>query len=144
MNQESLHKDLMECSMKNTPYFSLCDQEFTCKCVKVYDGDTITVIFKPFEQTSFYKFRIRLYGIDTPELRTKNKKEKEFGKQVRDFLKEKILDKVVTVSCLDFDKYGRLLVELFINDESINNWLIDKGYAKKYDGGKKSPWFIEE
>jgi micrococcal nuclease len=140
MNQESLHKDLMECSMKNTPYFSLCDQEFTCKCVKVYDGDTITVIFKPFEQTSFYKFRIRLYGIDTPELRTKNKEEKKKGIIVRDFLRELVLDKIITIKCSDFDKYGRLLADIYIKDmvdKSINTLLIEKGYAYSYDGGMK-------
>ena len=116
------------------------------KVVSVYDGDTVKIVIPltDKEPDRLYRWNCRLINVDTPEIRTRNKKEKEFGKQVRDFLKEKILDKVVTVSCLDFDKYGRLLVELFINDESINNWLIDKGYAKKYDGGKKSPWFIEE
>ena len=140
MNQESLHKDLMECSMKNTPYFSLCDQEFTCKCVKVYDGDTITVIFKPFEQTSFYKFRIRLYGIDTPELRTKNKEEKKKGIIVRDFLRELVLDKIITIKCSDFDKYGRLLADLFICQDdkcSVNQMMIDNGHGYVYNGGTK-------
>mgnify|MGYP005995995245 FL=1 len=139
MIQESLHKDLMECSMKNTPYFSLCDQEFTCKCVKVYDGDTITVIFKPFEQTSFYKFRIRLSGIDTPELRTKNKEEKKKGIIVRDFLRELVLGKIITIKCSDFDKYGRILADIYIKDmdKSINTLLIEKGYAYSYDGGMK-------
>ena len=54
------------------------------------------------------------------------------------------MNNIVTVECFDFDKYGRLLVEIFIDNESINNWLIEKGYAKKYGGGKKSKWFIEE
>lgn len=116
------------------------------KVVKVYDGDTCHIVFPltDKEPERLYKWNCRLINIDTPELRTKNLKEKEFGKQVRDFLKERILNKVVTVECLDFDKYGRLLVEIFIEEESINNWLIEKGYAKKYDGGTKHKWFVEE
>jgi micrococcal nuclease len=131
---------------KSVKSFTFEGRKCEGKVVSVYDGDTVKIVIPltDKEPDRLYRWNCRLINIDTPELRTKNKKEKEFGKQVRDFLKEKILDKVVTVSCLDFDKYGRLLVELFINDESINNWLIDKGYAKKYDGGKKSPWFIEE
>tara|TARA_Y100000741_G_C18246709_1_gene555777 strand:+ start:1001 stop:1420 length:420 start_codon:yes stop_codon:yes gene_type:complete len=116
------------------------------KITKVYDGDTVHIVFPltDKEPERLYRWNCRLIGVDTPELRTKNLKEKEFGKQVRDFLKEKILNKVVTVKCLDFDKYGRLLVEIFIENESINNWLIEKGYAKQYSGGKKSKWFVEE
>ena len=48
---------------------------------------------------------------------------------------------------MDFDKYGRLLVEIFEDCEyknSINNWLINNEYAKIYHGGKKSLWFVDE
>ena len=116
------------------------------KVVSVYDGDTVKIVIPltDKEPDRLYRWNCRLINVDTPEIRTRNKKEKEFGKQVRDYLKEKILNKVVIVSCHDFDKYGRLLVEIFINDVSINNWLIEKEYAKKYDGGKKSKWFVEE
>jgi micrococcal nuclease len=116
------------------------------KVVSVYDGDTVKIVIPltDKEPDRLYRWNCRLINVDTPEIRTRNKKEKEFGKQVRDFLKDKILNKVVTVSCHDFDKYGRLLVEIFVDDVSINNWLIEKEYAKKYDGGKKSKWFVEE
>lgn len=122
------------------------------KVVSVYDGDTVKIVFPltDKEPERLYRWNCRLINVDTPELRTKNLREKAFGKQVRDALKEKILNKVVTVSCLDFDKYGRLLVEIFMKNNSsddlvsINNWLIENEYAKKYDGGKKSKWFVEE
>ena len=78
-------------------------------------------------------------------IRTKNKKEKTFGYTVRNNLREQILNKVVTVKCEDFDKYGRLLVHIYLGKDtpSINEWLIDNSYAKKYDGGKKSKWFTD-
>ena len=75
------------------------------------------------------------------ELRATNQKEKEFGYKVRDHLREKILGKVVTIKCEDFDKYGRLLVTILLEDLSVNQWLIDNGYAFAYDGGTKKLWF---
>ena len=63
---------------------------------------------------------------------------------MRDCLREKILNKIVTIECKDFDKYGRLLVEIFYEDININNWLIENNYAKKYYGGKKTEWFVDD
>lgn len=136
---------LLECG-KHTPNFSFDGQTFLCKCVSVYDGDTITVAFQPYGH-EFYKFHIRLSGIDTPEVRTKNIDEKKQGLLVRDFLRELILNKLVTIKCGKFDKYGRLLAYVYQYDEydikslkSINDLLIDKKYAYSYDGGTKQPF----
>tara|TARA_Y100000022_G_scaffold194973_1_gene200033 strand:+ start:336 stop:785 length:450 start_codon:yes stop_codon:yes gene_type:complete len=137
---------------KETKIFTFEGRICNGKVVEVYDGDTVKIVFplSDKEPDRLYKWNCRLINVDTPELRTKNLKEKEFGKKVRDFLREKILDKVVNVKCFDFDKYGRLLVEIFtienkdVKEECINNWLIENGYAKKYKGGTKSKWFAEE
>lgn len=132
-----------------TKMFSFEGRECLGKVVDVYDGDTVKIVFPLSEKEPerLYRWNCRLINVDTPEIRTKNLKEKEYGKQVRDKLREKILNKLVYVKCLDFDKYGRLLVEIFDNEkceECINNWLIVNEYAKKYDGGTKSKWFVEE
>ena len=89
-----------------------------------------------------YKWNCRLTGIDTPEIRTRCKEEKEYGYKVRDYLREKILNKVVILKCGDFDKYGRLLTEIMcIGEEcSVNQWLIQNDYAFSYDGGTKKSW----
>lgn len=130
--------------VKDAPMFSLNETEIKAKVVSVYDGDTIKCVFPLLNSEKLFKWNCRLTGVDTPEIRTRNKKEKEFGKQVRDNLKEKILNKVVTLKCGNFDKYGRLLVELkdYCEDETctINQWLINKNYAFPYNGGKKSSW----
>ena len=117
-------------------------QRFNCKVVSVYDGDTIKVVFPIFGTGSMklYKWNCRINGVDTPELRTRNALEKEHGYLVRDKLREKILGKVVYVVCDTFDKYGRLLINVFIHGVDISNWLIDNEYAFKYDGGKKKSW----
>jgi micrococcal nuclease len=126
---------------RNTPDFSFDGDTIVAKVLSVYDGDTIKVAF-PLEGKMF-RWNCRLSGVDTPELRTKNLKEKEFGYEVRDALREKILDRMVTLKCGEFDKYGRLLVEVIIDDESVNTWLISNNYAFAYDGGTKRVWFEE-
>lgn len=117
---------------------SLENQEKLGKVVSVYDGDTIKIVFPLHDK--LYKWNCRLGRVDTPELRTKNELEKKFGYEVRDKLREKILNKLVNVKCGDFDKYGRLLTEIYIEDESVNQWLIDNEYAFEYDGGTKKDW----
>lgn len=133
---------------KKTKYFSLENTTHTGKVVSVYDGDTIKVVF-PVHDT-LYKWSCRLEHVDTPELRTKCKLEKQYGYHVRDELRKKILDKIVTVKCGEFDKYGRLLAEIYTSDDnedcSVNDWLVEKGYAFYYDGGTKQCWseFLKE
>lgn len=120
---------------KNIEYFSLNGVRCEAYVYNVYDGDTITLIIKLHDTN--YKWKCRLIGLDTAELRTKNEKEKEFGYKVRDILREKILHKIIDVECFEFDKYGRTLVKIYNNNICLNDWLIENNYAKKYDGGHK-------
>ena len=126
--------------INDAPLFSLEGQELKAKVVSVYDGDTIKCVF-PLNDKLF-KWNCRLSGVDTPELRTRNKNEKKFGYQVRDNLREKILGKVITLKCGEFDKYGRLLATVKCDGDkcSVNDWLIENDYAFKYDGGTKKSW----
>tara|TARA_B100000900_G_scaffold401209_1_gene405633 strand:+ start:34 stop:465 length:432 start_codon:yes stop_codon:yes gene_type:complete len=124
----------------DAPLFSKCVDNKTveAKIISVYDGDTVKAIF-PLNNT-LYKWNCRLTGIDTPEIRTSDRLQKKFGYEVRDHLRTKILNKVVTLKCQDLDKYGRLLTEIWIGEQNINQWLIDSGYAFAYDGGTKQSW----
>ena len=138
---------------KKIKRFSLENQSKIGKCVHVYDGDTIQVVF-PL-QGELFRWTCRLSGVDTPEIRTRNNIEKQFGYDVRNYLREKILNKMVVIECGEFDKYGRLLGKIFLQEEqknqsggaewggenlSINDWLIQNKYAFPYDGGKKQDW----
>ena len=111
------------------------------KVIKVYDGDTITITSKipGLKNSKLYKFSIRLNGIDTPEIRTEDKEEKEIAIKARDFLKEIILNKIVILKNIKTEKYGRLLCDIYIinMEKSINSIMIEKRLAVKYDGGKK-------
>ena len=127
-------KTLSNCIFRNT--------EIYARVYKVYDGDTISVIFKFNEE--FIKYSCRIVGIDTPELRTKNTEEKKLGIIARDYLRELVLEKIIKIKVLDFDKYGRLLINLYTpdDDKDISNMMITGGYAKPYDGGKKAKWCV--
>ncbi len=120
------------------PIFSLNGNEYICKVVNIYDGDSCKVVFRFNGELT--RWTIRIAHIDTPEIRTKNDVEKKLAYEVRDFLRNLILDKIVNIKCLDFDKYGRLLGEITYNDKLISDVLMEKGYAKKYEGGTKQSW----
>jgi endonuclease YncB( thermonuclease family) len=112
------------------------------KVVKVYDADTITIANRVSVGNShteeIYRFQVRLNGIDTPEIKSKNATTKTLAIKARDVLAEMILGKVVVLRNVDFEKYGRLLADVYFGDIHINQWLLDNKYAVKYDGGTKN------
>ena len=110
--------------------------EFNAKVIKVYDGDTITLAFK--YNGEFQRFNCRLIGIDTPELKSHSAQEKELAQQARTFLVDCIHDRIVQIEAGKWDKYGRLLIRVYINNVCINDMMVHKGLAKVYDGGAKS------
>ena len=108
------------------------------KVVKVYDADTITIanILSEYSPEVF-RFNVRLLGIDTPEIKSKNATTKTRGIDARDTVKDMIFGKIVRLENISLEKYGRLLADVYIDDIHLNQWLIDNHYAVKYDGGTK-------
>ena len=110
--------------------------------VKVYDGDTITVLTNVGFNINI-KMKLRLSLIDTPELRGE---EREAGLVARDALREKILNKTVYIKTEKdkTGKYGRYLATIYISEPflseseghsnfvNVNKWLIDNKYATYY------------
>jgi micrococcal nuclease len=108
------------------------------RVIKVYDGDTITIAaYSENTGGKLYKYSVRILGIDTPEIRTKNKTEKEVAKIARDKLAMMIYNNMIRLENISFDKYGRLLAYVIYEDIYINEWLIEKRLAVLYDGGTK-------
>ena len=119
---------------------------------RVLDGDTIDVtIDLGFDL--YKKERVRVAGVDTPEKRTRDLEEKELGIDATNWLKEKLDgaiagddDLVIRTELVGgMGKYGRLLGWLYIGDAtlSLNELMIDEGYAWAYDGGTKQKNFEE-
>jgi hypothetical protein len=111
------------------------------KVVKVYDGDTITVAARlPYSASPTYRFHIRLAGIDTPEMKGNGEAEKAIATKARNALHELVYGKVVLVSNRKTEKYGRVLADIWLGNIHVNQWLLDKGYAVKYEGATKHKW----
>jgi micrococcal nuclease len=118
------------------------------KVHKVVDGDTIDVDIDLGFSVSFFS-RVRLAGIDTPESRTTDAKEKVLGLEVKEKLKKELAaakDVVIKTEKPDSsEKYGRILGWVFLDgsDVSLNQKLINEGYAWTYGGGTKIKDFNE-
>jgi micrococcal nuclease len=118
------------------------------KVHKVVDGDTIDVDIDLGFSVSFFS-RVRLAGIDTPESRTTDLKEKALGLEVKEKVKKELAaakDVVIKTEKPDSsEKYGRILGWVFLDgsDVSLNQKLINEGYAWTYGGGTKIKDFNE-
>jgi len=118
------------------------------KVNKIVDGDTIDVDIDLGFAVSFTQ-RVRLAGIDTPESRTTDLKEKALGLEVKEKIKKELAaakDVVIKTEKPDSsEKYGRILGWIFLdgNTVSLNQQLIDQGYAWTYGGGTKIKDFNE-
>ena len=118
--------------------------------VKVLDGDTIDVLID-LGFDLFKKERVRIAGVDTPEKRTRDLEEKALGIDATNWLKEKLKNSIDGPDELSIrtelvggvGKYGRLLGWLYIGDSnvSLNEKMIEEGYAWSYDGGTKQKNF---
>jgi micrococcal nuclease len=99
--------------------------------VSVYDGDTITADIDLGFGIIMKNQKIRLYGIDAPELKGLEKLSCQTSKI---WLAEKILNKKIVVKTTQDkkEKYGRWLGEIFLNDENINERMVNEGLAIKY------------
>ena len=119
---------------------------------KVLDGDTIDVIIDLGFDLAKTE-RVRIAGVDTPEKRTRNLEEKALGIDATEWLKDKLEgaidgddDLIIRTELVGgVGKYGRLLGWLYIGDSdvSLNEQMIDEGYAWAYDGGTKQKDFEE-
>jgi endonuclease YncB( thermonuclease family) len=108
------------------------------KVVKVYDGDTITVASKiPGTAFPIYRFRVRLAGIDSAEIKGHTEEEKKAAIVARDALHNLIFGKIIVLQNVGTEKYGRILADIYIENLHINQWMLDNNYAVPYDGGKK-------
>ena len=115
--------------------------EYGCKVDRVVDGDTIDVVLDLGFDIMF-KSRVRLYGIDTPESRTRDLDEKARGKMASAFLKEAVENgsKVVIETKLKDSrgKYGRVLGNVVVDGLNINEAMIEKFLAVAYFGQSKN------
>ena len=120
--------------------------EYNCKILRVVDGDTVDVDIDLGFGIWHHKERIRIYGLDAPESRTRDKVEKVFGKYakqcVKDWLPTGSVQKLVTEKDKS-GKYGRVLGRFKIYDAKedrkifLEQWMIREGIGVAYNGQSK-------
>ena len=116
--------------------------EYGCKIVRVVDGDTVDVDIDLGFDVWLRKQRIRLYGVDTPESRTRDKEEKVYGLKAKEFVQKHLplgSDQILRTRMDDSrGKFGRILGEFVIDKTTINDLLVDQHHAVPYTGQSKT------
>jgi len=100
---------------------------------RVVDGDTIDVTID-LGFNVWIKERLRLYGLNTPETRTKDLEEKERGLKAKKYVENQVNSNSgqIQVLSLGRGKYGRVLAEIWVGKNNINELLISNGHAEVY------------
>ena len=115
--------------------------EYNCKIVRVVDGDTVDVDIDLGFAVWLKKQRIRLFGVDTPESRTRDAVEKKFGIMAKNFVKGRLLVGSMQVLRTRMDdsrgKFGRILGEFVMEDTTLNQLLIVTNNGVPYFGQSK-------
>lgn len=111
-------------------------------CVKVIDGDTIKCVIKYKDE--YLKLTVRLDGIDTAEKNSKVEAERKLSEKATNFTKALLCNRLVDLTFLKIDKYGRHLCNVYqhgcktINGGgSLSSQLVEAKLANTYSGGKK-------
>lgn len=146
---------------ENVPYIPMKGEIIPAKVINVYDGDTLTVLYK--YKKVYLKVKIRILGIDTPEKivrKSKDEKktkrdllEEQAGSKVANLVKRMLDGKEIYIRIDKFDKYGgRVNAIVYIqqggskkdNWTTLHEYLIMKKYAMAYNGGKKEKWTTKQ
>lgn len=163
MDDDAFILDLEACVPHEIPRFSFAGQSFYTRIIDMYDGDSFRIVVHVNGAVAYAM--TRLVGIDTAEIKSKSSAAKACATGSRDFALAWALQSdsttayaskkdvkaalaetpaIVFVKCLDNDRYGRILIEVFRDRDdaeasrnSLNSLMIAKGGAVAYDGGTK-------
>lgn len=117
--------------------------EYRCKILRVVDGDTVDIDIDLGFGVWLHRERVRVAGIDTPESRTRDLVEKQFGLAAKERLKSLCpIGSMQILVCKKYDdkgKFGRVLGDFFIEEEDklLTDIMVEEGHAVAYFGGSK-------
>ena len=111
------------------------------KVISIYDGDTLRVNIDSFPDIVGKNIRIRIKGIDAPEIKGKCQKEIDLAIMARDYLRNAInQSSQIELRNIERGKYFRIVGDLYIDSVNISKILQNKGLVYSYNGGKKKTW----
>ena len=116
------------------------DSEFKCvQYLSNYDGDTIKFTIPGIHPLLGKKISIRVNGLDTPEIRTKNSCEKKVAKRAKIVVKTLLQrSKRIDLKNVKRGKYFRIVADVLVDGKDLKQILLDRNMAYIYDGGTKS------
>lgn len=121
---------------------SCIHDETTFRCVKIlknYDGDTLTVDIPGLHPLLGKNISVRVAGIDTPEVRTKDSCEKQAGRAAKNLVASVLKNaKTIELQGVQRDKYFRILADVMVDGKSLKEVLLKNNLAYSYDGGTKA------
>jgi endonuclease YncB( thermonuclease family) len=107
---------------------------------RVVDGDTVDVRARIWLGQSL-SIRVRIDGVDTPEMRSDCADERRLALAARDFLARRLLNREVTLLRVVYDKFGgRVRADISDSDGDIAKGLLEAGLARPYRGERREPW----
>ena len=114
--------------------------DYQCTIVRVVDGDTVDVDIDLGFDTWRCGERLRLYGIDTPECRTRDAEEKAAGFLAKEFVEDALhVGGIYRLQTKEKGKFGRYLGTIYLTDDtSINAALVTEHLAVPYTGQNKN------
>ena len=133
-----------------TPTFTLEGKKTKVKILKIYDGDTLWLGINLHGR--FYKFKVRMMGYDSPEIKPRlDNPNRELviqkAKEAKTYLESLVNNRTVDAEFFKFDKYGRPLCNLYIKDTTsilpcknkvcVNTLMVRNNHGYTYMGGKK-------
>jgi len=105
---------------------------YSAKCVNVVDGDTIDCeVDLGFH--AYVKIRFRLSRINTPELNSPIEAVRARALEAKKFVELNVLNKTIEIVSFKTEKYGRFLAEVFYSETNLNDELLARGLADKYE-----------
>ena len=119
--------------------------EYRCKVTRVVDGDTVDIDIDLGFGVWLHKERVRIYGIDTPESRTRDKEEKKFGLMAKEFVKQFVKGDSIILRTKKYDakgKFGRILGDFRCKSKLLSQVMVEFHHAVPYYGQNKDK--IEE
>ena len=108
----------------------------SCKVDRVVDGDTVDLWIN-LGFSTFVKKRVRLWGINTPECRTRDLAEKALGLAAKEHMKAHLGGGVCDLDSLELGKYGRVLGIIYVEGKNINERMLKSEGTTEYYGGKR-------
>ena len=107
-----------------------------------YDGDTVTLMVNVFSVPPTYmKATVRVFGIDSPEIKGKCDEEKALALKARKFVNEVLSSaKDIQIQVIGKGKYGRVIAIIYYDEQDLSSTLIEQGYARIYHNDKRGTW----